>query len=88
MSGTPSYHLLPQKVDAARQVYREAGAIDILPKFRVVTDAETKCILSFVLAYIVTEEENDKIYNDDDNIAFIINMLRQVIAKTTRKKIM
>ena len=76
---SPSHFLL-QKCDAARGVYRKAGAVNILEKFRAVTDEETKCIVNFTLAYIVTEKENDKINNDDNNIAFIIDLLRQVSA--------
>ena len=75
-----SFRLLPQKCDTAREVYRKAGAVDILEKFRAVTDKTKKCIVHFILAYIVTEKENDKINNDDSNIAFIVDLLRQVIA--------
>ena len=72
--------LLPQRCDAARGVYREAGAVNILEKFRAVNDKDIMCAVHFSLAYIVTEEENDKINNDDNNLAFIIELLRQVIA--------
>ena len=67
-----------QKCETSRSVLREASAVDVLPRFRSVADAETKCVVNLVLAYIVTEEENDKIDEVDDNIAFVINMLRQV----------
>ncbi|KAI0238582.1 hypothetical protein LSAT2_010689, partial [Lamellibrachia satsuma] len=70
-------HNVIQKCDTAHKAYRDASAIDILPKFQSVADDETKCVVSFVLAYIVTDEENDKINEDDNNIAFVIDMLRQ-----------
>ncbi|KAI0239389.1 hypothetical protein LSAT2_009872 [Lamellibrachia satsuma] len=64
--------------DAARMAYREASAVDILHKFRLVKDSRTKCMITFVLAYIVSEEENGNIHEfDDDNIALVINMLQQ-----------
>ena len=67
-----------QKVDGARKVYKEALATEILPRFRSVANPTMKALAIFVLAYITTDEENEKLNEDDENIAFIINMLREV----------
>ena len=67
-----------QECDAARQVYRDANAQGILPKFQSVKNNVTRCMVIFTLAYIVTEEESDKINQDDKNIVYIIDALEEV----------
>ena len=39
-----------------------------------------KCIAQLVLAYIITEDENDVINTDDTNIVFLLTIAKDAIA--------
>ncbi|KAI0210614.1 hypothetical protein LSAT2_004620, partial [Lamellibrachia satsuma] len=72
-------HNVVQKCTAARKAYRDASAVDILSKLVSIEEGKPKCITIFILAYITSEDETEKMgAHDDNSIALVIKMLRQV----------
>ena len=62
-------------------VFRKARAIDTLLRFCSLKEFAEKCIVNFLLAHIIPENENKKFDTNNENIAFIVQMLRDVLEK-------
>ena len=72
-------HNSVQPCIAAREAYRECGAVALLQKFRASSNEMVKLKASILLAYVITEEENEEIYADSKNFAFLVNILESAL---------
>ena len=72
-------HNSVQSCSAAREAYRDCGAVALLRKFRVSSNEMVKLKAGFLLAYIITEEENEEIYADSKNFAFLVSILENAL---------
>ncbi|KAK2181358.1 hypothetical protein NP493_403g09011 [Ridgeia piscesae] len=76
-----------EKVQAiTREGYKKASAPQVLNKFRSVENCTMKTLVIFILAYITTDEENEKINECDEHIRTIVNMLSEVCDPKKKSK--
>ena len=74
-------HNTVQMCREASSVYRKAGAIDTLLRFCALKNVSERCVVNFLLAHIFPEHENKKFNTNNENIAFVVQMLRDVCEK-------
>ena len=81
----PLLSILHNTVQMCREailVFRKARAIDTLLRFCALKDVAERCVVNFLLAHIIPENENKKFNTNNENIAFIVQMLRDVCEKS------
>ena len=72
-------HNIVQLCSDSRALFRSANAVNILKQYVVSSQSLVKAKAYFILSYIITEDENDVINANDENIAFIISILREAL---------
>lgn len=73
------FHNLLQNVEGARTAFREQNAVQIISHYKDKGSTMVQCKALLCLAYIVDEQENEKLLSHDKNFTFMLDILRSAM---------
>ena len=84
------HNIIQHCFSAARDAFREAGAVNILQRYRNMAGTKLgnpmlKCKAVLLLAYIINEDEQSVINSDDTNIQFLVKVLKSAMEGENHK---
>ena len=70
---------------AAREAYRECSAVALFRNFRAASNEMVQLKASILLAYIITEDENEEINADSKIFTFLVSILENALTSPDHK---
>ena len=73
-------HNIVRLCPESRKIFRSAGAVSVLQHYLKKDQGLVKVKAYLILSYIITENENELINTNEENIALIVQILREALA--------